>query len=166
MTHSMSDVLSRTRAMIVANVVPRPPRSSYNLLNLRDCGSVGDLVYRVLDLVVDACGVVSCGERRTDAGTGRCVASVACTTHTRCVCRFRSDRVGDRERRVYNWRIALCETAWIDTEQNGHIRTRPTNVQTRAPRGSRVASSPGMRAERTRSTAPTRASGGDGAAPR
>jgi hypothetical protein len=122
--------------MIVANVVPRPPRSSYNLLNLRDCGSVGDLVYRVLDLVVDACGVVSCGERRTDAGTGRCVASVACTTHTRCVCRFRSDRVGDRERRVYNWRIALCETAWIDTEQNGHIRTRPTNVQTRAPRGS------------------------------
>ena len=72
--------------MIVANVVPRPPRSSYNLLNLRDCGSVGDLVYRVLDLVVDACGVVSCGERRTDAGTGRCVASVACTpAHAVCV---------------------------------------------------------------------------------
>ena len=72
--------------MIVANVVPRPPRSSYNLLNLRDCGSVGDLVYRVLDLVVDACGVVSCGERRTDAGTGRCVASVACARRTHAVC--------------------------------------------------------------------------------
>ena len=56
--------------MIVANVVPRPPRSSYNLLNLRDCGSVGDLVYRVLDLVVDACGVVSCGEPPNRCGDG------------------------------------------------------------------------------------------------
>jgi hypothetical protein len=30
--------LNMSSLMIVANVVPRPPRSSYNLLNLRDCG--------------------------------------------------------------------------------------------------------------------------------
>jgi len=79
--------------MIVANVVPRPPSSSYNLLNLRDCGSVGDLVYRVLDLVVDACGVVSCGERRTDAGTGGASrASRARRTRGMCVIVF--DRIG------------------------------------------------------------------------
>jgi hypothetical protein len=36
MTLSVLDVLSRIGDMIVANVVPRPPRSSYNLLNLRD----------------------------------------------------------------------------------------------------------------------------------
>jgi hypothetical protein len=71
--------------MIVANVVPRPPRSSYNLLNLRDCGSVGDLVYRVLDLVVDACGVLW----RTPNRCGDGERGASCTTT--CVCRFRSD---------------------------------------------------------------------------
>jgi hypothetical protein len=126
-------------------------------------------VYRVLDLVVD---VVSCGERGTDArgvrGDGERGASW-CVYYV-CLGPLVFDRIvgSGTERRVCNWRIALCETAFRDTEQNGahtHMTykcTDETAWQPRAPRGQRP-----MRAERTRSTAPTRAGGGDWpAAPR